>query len=381
MGLESVEERLHEEAVARVAATDFGDRLYRPGLRRFLEALVEDEGLDEAGALAAARVPVLRALDGRLYTERARAARPDYADVPIVKPIFIVGLPRSGTTALHQLLAGDPRFQGIENWLVEAPMVRPPRDRWDEEPTYRAAVERAEALAPRFRTVHWVAPDELDECIRLHVQCCVSNHFGSQRSVPGYDEWFLAADQAPGIERLAANLRLIGADTDPARTWLLKNPSHLFNLDEILDRFPDARVVLTHRDPLKTVPSVCSLLSAMRDTDEVAADPTRIGRRELEMWGTATDRMLAARARRPESFYDVLHPDFTADPLGVVRDLYAWLGIEISPEADAGMRTWVADVAPARRGDHRYTAAQFGLDDAGIATRFAAYREACGFSS
>jgi hypothetical protein len=373
VSVERVEERLHEEATACVGATDFGATDYRAGLRVFLEALASDGGRDDDAVLDAARVPALRALVGRLYSEQGWRAHPQYADVPIVAPIFIVGLPRSGTTALHQLLATDSRFQGIENWLVEAPMVRPPRAEWDRYPTYREAAERAEALSPQFRTVHWVAPGELDECIRIHVQCCVSNHFGSQRTVPSYDEWFLRQDQAAGIRRLADNYRLIGATTDPARTWLLKNPSHLFNLDEILDEFPDARIVLTHRDPRKTVPSVCSLLHAMRHTDREPADPVAIGRRELTMWGTGIDRMTAARRRRPEAFLDVLHTELIADPLGLAHRVYDWLDIAMSPQVAAAMRGWVQDVAPSRRGDHRYDATTYGLSDGQITERFADY--------
>ena len=229
-----------------------------------------------------------------------------------------------------------------------------------------------------MRDIHWVRPDELDECIRLHVQCCQSNHFGTQRTVPSYDEWFLREDQTPGIRRLGANYRLIGATTDPRRTWLLKNPSHLFNLDELLDEFPDARIVLTHRDPLKTVPSVCSLIWAMRETDEMPADRVAIGNRELEMWAVAVERMMAARDRRPEAFHDVLHTDLTADPLAVARGIYDRFGLEMSDAVTARMTRWVREIAPARRGDHRYQAETFGLSDGRIAERFSAYREAFG---
>ncbi len=382
MRYDLIEERLHAEAAARVGADDFGDDLYRPGVRRYLEALAEDNGLDADGVLEAARAPVVRALAGRLHAERGWRETPAHADVPIRRPIFIVGLPRSGTTALHQLLASDPQFQGIEHWLVEAPMVRPPRGEWAAQATFHEASERAEALGERFRTVHWVAPEEYDECIRVHLQGGVSNHFGSQRSVPGYDRWFLAQDQRPAVQRLARNYRLIGSATDPSRTWLLKNPSHLFNLDAILDEFPDARIVLTHRDPLSTVPSVCSLLLAMRRAEgDETADPLRIGAREQEIWGAAVERLAAARARRPDAFHDVYHADLTRDPLGVARGIYGRFGLELAAEAEQQMEQWVADVAPTRRGAHRYQAGDFGLERSGIAERFADYRRDHGFAA
>lgn len=382
MRFDLIEEWLHEQAIAQTGWSDFGDRQYRAGLRRFLEALASDGGLDASEVRAQALRPVLRGLIGRLYSERGRHEVVDSVKVPIVAPLFVVGLPRSGTTALHQLLSVDPQFQGLEHWLVEAPMVRPPREQWARYPTYRAASARSEALAADFRTVHWMAPDEYDECILVHLQCFASNHLGSQRNVPSYDAWFLREDPLPGIRRLADNYRLIGARTSPSRTWLLKNPSHLFNLDAILETFPDARIVLTHRDPLKTIPSVCNLLHAMRvkegrETDERA----KIGLREMNMWGVAVERMEAARRRHPEAFHDVFHAELVRDAIGVARRIYARFDLELTPSTQAGMRQWMKDVAPTRQGAQHYAAADFRLSEEQIADRFRSYRAAYALAS
>jgi hypothetical protein len=375
MNVQLIEERLHEEAAGQTGLDEFGESSYRTGLRMFIDAIACDGGrTSEADVTDAARGPALRALVGRLFSERGWREHPEYASVPILGPLFIIGLPRSGTTALHQLLACDPRYQGIETWLVEAPLVRPPRSEWKRYSTYRANVVKMQSLAPTFGTIHWTASEEYDECIRMHVQCCVSNHFGSQRSVPSYDAWFLAQDQVPGIRRLADNYRLIGANAPPEQTWLLKNPSHLLNAGELLDVFPDARVVVTHRDPLRAIPSVCSLLLEMRRADRIDTDPATIGRRELEMWATAVERMQAARDAHPEAFQDVYQRDLHADPLATAWTLYGQLGLELTAATEERMRMWVAEVAPTRRGGHEYTAEQFGLSDAMIAERFASYR-------
>lgn len=375
MHVERIEDSLHEAAAARVGFDDFGDPGYREGLRAFLEALESDLGLSEREVDSVARGPVLTALTGRLHSQRGWRETPGYRQVPIVAPVFIVGLPRSGTTALHQLLASDPRFQGIEHWLVKAPMVRPPLGTWETYPTYRQVAALSEELAAEFRTIHWMAPGEYDECIHVHAQDCLTNHFGSQASVPSYDAWFLTRDQLPAMRRLADNYRLVGARTSPERTWLLKNPSHLFNLDAILDTFPDARILITHRDPVATLPSVCNLLYAMRRRDGVTPnEPADIGRREVRMWAAAVERLAAARARRPESFVDVMHADLLHDPIGVVVSIYGRLGLELSENVEIRMRRWIEDVAPTRRGARRVAPEDFGLAAPAIADRFREYR-------
>jgi hypothetical protein len=377
--LDAVEESLHAEAAAKAGCDDFGDGSYREGLRVFLEALASDYGLDASQVEEAAHAAVVRELVGRLYSERGWKEHPEYATVPIVAPVHIIGIPRSGTTALHQLLACDPGFQGVETWLVDAPMVRPPRQEWEREPTYHETAERTGQLLERFGGVHWTAPDEYDECLRIQAQCFVSNQFGSQRVVPGYDEWFLEQDPLPGVRRLADNYRLIGASTPPERTWLLKDPSRLLYAAELLEVFPDARIVVTHRDPVQAIPSLCSLLEALHLSQGVPADPRAIGRRQLEQWAVAVERMESAREVRPDAFYDVRQSDLHADPLAVAHGVYERFGIQAHPSAEERMRWWVANIAPERRGGHVYTSEQFGLSDDAIRERFADYRSRYGF--
>jgi hypothetical protein len=379
MEIGAVEGALHEAATRATGFSDFGDPGYRAGLRVFLEALRSDQELEGEALLASAEGPVTRALVGRLHAfEGFRGGRPE-RDVD--RPIFIIGMPRTGTTALHLLLSQDPRFQGLESWLVQRPMRRPPREEWEGIPEYQAAVAEAETTRAVLQATHWVAAGDYDECQRLMAQTFVSNTYGSQRCpVPSYDSWFLEQDLKPSFRYVRAVLGLVGGGSE--KDWLLKNPSHLINPDALLDVFPDARVVVTHRDPVRAIPSTASLLCQMRafrDGRVSPGDAGVIGNRELEVWKIAVNRYLDERERRPGSFHDVYQADLQRDPLGVAREIYGRLELELTPLVEEEMGAWSADNAPGRYGEHRYTAEEFGLSDELLREEFARYREQFGF--
>ena len=211
-------------------------------------------------------------------------------------------MPRTGTTALHKLLSTDPRFQVLESWLIPAPRVRPPCDTWDTDPQFQMAQAQAAQIPPEFKAAHFTAPDEADECLVVLAQSFVSNLFGSTLPIPSYDEWMLTQDMHPTYARYADNLRLIGADA-PDRTWLLKDPSTLLATDALLDVFPGARVLQTHRDPLDAMASVVSVLTGVRAA--MGFETASVVDRELALWSEATRRAAAVRESRPDAFFDV----------------------------------------------------------------------------
>lgn len=366
---------LHAAAVAATGLSDFGRDDYQEGLARALAAFEADLPDDDA-TRAKAFAFSLPALTGRLYSEAGWQKTPDCLDDRIVAPIVIAGIPRTGTTALHQILALDPRFQGLESWIIPNPIVRPPRGEWPSHPLYRAAALRAQAFetaAPRAVALHRIEPGDVDECLALMMQTFVTNQLPSLLDLPSYDDWYLAQDEVASYRRLADNLRLIG-HAEQEKTWLLKNPTHFLRTGALLEVFPDACVILTRRDPVATLVSLSGMLAAYRgDPPPGSPEAKRIGPRQLRVYEQATRHTRAVRARRPERFHEVHQEELAKDPLAVVRSLYARFDLELEPETEAKMKAWVR-AQPEReavlaRGRRIATPEDYGLDAAEIRER------------
>jgi hypothetical protein len=312
----------------------------------------------------------------RLHTQRGWQEHAAALRQRIEKPIVITGIPRTGTTALHKLLSMDPQFQALERWLTETPMVRPPRQSWDGLPAYRASVTNLEAFfaaMPEMRKAHDMVADEPDECLEVLRQSFVSNRMASSAHVPSYDRWFLQQSERDSYVRYADVLRLIGA-REPDKRWLLKNPGHLAQIDALFDVLPDACVIQTHRDPVKALPSLCSTLymsHRMFEGEATRADV--IGPRECDYWAEALRRTQAARHGRSRQFFDVDHRDFVADPMTVVRSIYAYFDLSLSGDAELKMQRWIAAPTTSRHGEHRYRPEDFGLSEAALQEQFADY--------
>ncbi|NLR72811.1 sulfotransferase [Novosphingobium sp. ERN07] len=371
-------DELHEKARAQAGGiADFGGNDYHEGLRVLLEALDADPPPSPMKARAAEGL-IVSALASRIQTEANFRANPGYASREIPRPIVVIGAPRTGTTALHNLLSHDPQLQGIEKWICPAPLPRPPREEWDAHPQYRAVTEQTALMAqvaPEVMIAHGVQADDVDECLLPMAQSFCCNHIPSQIDVPVYDAWFAAADERASFARYKDMLRLVGLHDD--RPWLLKNPSHVFGIDALLAVFPDACVVQTHRNPVSSLASLVSLLGnvMLAYTGEDIDRPRRLAR-ETWFWAEALKRTMAAQDRVPDRFVNVMQPDIRRDPLGVVHTIYDHFGITLSPEAEARMRTWATANSDRSDGGHSYPP----TEDAGpIRAAFADYMVRFGF--
>jgi hypothetical protein len=289
-------------------------------------------------------------------------------DAPLPPPLVIVGVPRTGTTALHKLLSMDDRYQVLENWIVGHPMVRPPRSTWETLPAYQEAWANFELLPEIIRRTHLVEPPEADECLFLMAQSFVSNAFGSMADIADYDEWFLQEDMVRSFERLAQNLRLIGGD-EPTKPFLLQNPSHVLALDGFLSVFPAARIVQTHRHPIEAIGSVVSLLHTVSGQP----DPRRRAARELRVWGEGARRADAARAGREDQFFDVDYRALVQDPMGVIGSLYRYFGLELGDETASRMRRWLAENPQHKSGRHDYDPRALGVTPEAVEEHFGPY--------
>lgn len=346
---------------------------YLEALDVLLESYARDADLTEAGWAKVTR-RLTDALAARLRTEAAWATHP-LPDLPLSpRPVFVTGLPRSGTTALHRLLTADPRHQGLELWLAATPQPRPPRSAWADNADHqrvKADLDRRVAANPGLNGMHFMAPDVVEECWWLDRQTFRSWSFPSTAHLPTYAAWLAQQDLTPGYEHHRRALQLIGS-TEPDRRWVLKNPSHLFALDALLAAHPDALVVQIHRDPLSAIASVSSLTASSARGTSDAFTPEAIGRWCLDLWADAADRFDRARSNRPAtSFVDVEYADLLTDPVAVVARVYDALGVVLDEGAVAAVAA--ADEASrqgAARPDHRYALADFGLTEAEVAARF-----------
>jgi hypothetical protein len=356
---------LHASATKASGLTDFGPDDYTEALGVLLESYQRDAGLTELGSKMF-RYFLRGALVARALSEMSWKTHPEYADTPIERPIFVTGLPRTGTTALHRLLAADPAHQALELWLTEFPQPRPPRETWDDNPVYRqvdAGLAQHRVENPEFMGLHYLSASDVEECWQLLRQTMKSISYESLAYLPTYSQWLRKQDWTNAYVRHRKNLQLIGLGD--RRRWVLKNPSHLFALDELMRVYPDALIVQTHRAPATIIPSMCSLaLHATRGWSEVFVGE-RIGEAQLELWSRGLRQFTAARARYPqEQFIDIDFADLRADPIGTVETIYRTFGMELTEPA---RRAMLALDEESRTGDrkpeHRYSLADFGLTE------------------
>jgi len=364
---------LHAAASRATGLTEFGPDDYTDGLGVLLESYARDAGLTPAGEKAA-RALLRGALAARLLSEAGWRAHPAWAAGSVERPVFVTGLPRTGTTALHRLLVADPAHQGLELWLAEAPQPRPPRPAWDGDPVFQlvqAACARHHVEHPEFMGVHYVAADQVEECWQLLRQSMRSVSFECLAHLPGYSAWLAGQDWTAAYRRHRRNLQLIGLN-DAGRRWVLKNPSHLFALDALLAAYPDALVIQTHRAPRAAIASVCSLAAQASEGWSAVFRGAVIGRDQLELWASGLERFLAERSRHHAArFYDVAYEDFVADPFGTAEAVYGYFGLPLSGAAADAMRALARADAGRRGREHRYALADFGLAGAEVDERFA----------
>jgi hypothetical protein len=347
-----------------------------------LEAYEKDENLTPTGSKMS-RVFLRGALVARLISEAGWGRHPRYAAVAIDRPIFVTGLPRTGTTALHRLLTADPAHQGLELWLTQAPQPRPPRETWAANPVYaqlQAAYAQHHVEHPEFMGVHFIAADQVEECWQLLRQSMRSISFECLAHLPTYSSWLSKQDWTGAYRRHRRNLQLIGL-ADAGRRWVLKNPSHLFALDELLTAYPDALVIQTHRSPREAIASACSLAAHATEGWSQTFAGAVIGRDQLELWARGLEHFMAVRSRHDQArFCDVRYAEFIADPVATIEAIYGQFAIPLTGQAADAMRAMQARSAGAggTQPAHRYALADFGLTGEQVDERFGGYLAAAG---
>ncbi|MGB1015753.1 MAG: sulfotransferase family protein, partial [Nannocystaceae bacterium] len=292
------------------------------------------------------------------------------------RPIFILGLPRTGTTLLHNLMALAPRGRAPLMWELLRPSPAPRFETRLNDPRIRRTkreVDGAMRLLPSMRAIHPLVPTGPDECFYLFNNSFMSPVAEAQASVPGYMQWLMQTDMTPAYRYYRTQLQLLQRhiETD---YWILKTPTHLFALDALLAVFPDARIIQTHRAPRKIVASCCSLYETSRTLFTETVNPKRLGHRWLETWGAAVDHAMDVRAKAGEAtFHDLYYEDFVSDPVRAVRSLHEALELDFDDAFVERMRRHLDDSPKKKFGTHHYSLARYGLTDEQVAGRFAGY--------
>lgn len=370
-------DQLHELVAREIGSADFGDDDYLLPLRVLMESMDYDPQFTERGRTIAWGMLIM-GLGSRGFAVDQMKRRPGFDAKPITNPVIVTGLHRTGTTALHRLLAVDQRFQGLEAWLVGAPMPRPPRESWDRHPMYEQMARR---LAARFagavgmQDAHHMAAAAVDECCGILAQSFNNTFWSSVWSVATYDAWRHSQSEGSAYLYYRKCLQLIGSN-EPDRRWLLKNPPHLSNLDLVFEMFPDARIIQTHRDPARSVPSLCSLLMTNHPLMEVGRNAERartMGYLEVARAAEAIRLAEPVRQAHHDQILDVRHADFHRDPMGTVKRIYDFTGTELPEEIQARMQQHIAGPPESVPGAHRYRATDFGMTEDEIREQFGDY--------
>ncbi len=350
----------------------------------FLETLhVLTDALEcEARLAPSGRAAVQNGLIGNLVVQarahRNAARNPEVEQVAIERPVFIIGLLRSGSTLLHNLLAVHPRLRCPTLWELLTPAGSRDPDQCEQAvESARGYVEELWRQAPELPRIHFIHALRPDECHRLLVNTFESPINWLRFHVPSYASWLGERDLTRAYEHHRLQLQNVLWRV-PGGVPVLKCPFHVWCLDALVRVYPDARFVYLHRDPVSVIASTCSLSAELRSARSDEVDRREVGSFWLEQVAPVLDRMDAVRATHlaDKPVLDVRYPDLVRDPMGTVERICDFIGVPMGEEVAGRMRRYLADNGQHRHGVHRYTTEEFGLSAEDIEDRFVDYRRA-----
>jgi hypothetical protein len=367
-------------AKRRCGLDNFGEGEFFEALSRLLDSCRDEARLNLIGKIAL-KVDVLEALCARLKMERDRQLHPDISRQEIRKPLFIVGLPRSGTSVLHRLLAADPEHRAPLMWEVRSPS---PPTRVREKRRIQQATQSCNFfnwIVPTFRYVHAVGPEVPQECVSLMTPTFLSDQFDAMYYVPSYRAWLFQQDLRPAYEFHRRFLQHLQFRRAACRRLVLKAPTHMSDVPALLSVYPDALFVQTHRTPLDSMASVSSLMTILRSAFSDAVDPVTVCREAIDYWSDAIEKFLPERDRLADNrICDIKYDEIRCDPISAVRQIYEYFGWSLSREAERRMRVLVANQAKRQSANHRYDLSQFGSSAGEVFDVFETYCQRFGLA-
>jgi len=367
-------------ARAQTGLTEFGDPAILEGLEILLKSYAEEAKFTERGSQIA-HAELVTQLSNRMKIEDWLAKHPELLDRPVEKPLFVFGLPRTGTTLLINLLAAPADRIAFLRWLAYDPVPPPFPNELHAGPRYQAMQDKTQMALkymPEIAAIHYEDADSPTECQFAMAPSFCAQVYESQADIPSYRQWFYhEADYLPAFRFEKRLLQVLQAET-PGR-WTLKNPWHPLFLNELTEVFPDAQLVMTHRDPADVVGSICSLIKHVRGVYSAEVDLGRIGETFIETFRLMIARQQAYRDKHgADSILDVQYADIMRDPVGEVRRIHAHFGEPCTEEAEAAMAAYMAANPKGKHGKHSYSLEEYGLTREGVRAEFADYIEQFG---
>jgi hypothetical protein len=367
-------DRLLATARAQTGLGDLGDDSILGALAILVDALNTEANLTESGENRF-EATLAATLANRLRVEAYLKEHPELLERPIEKPLFVFGLPRTGTTLAINLLSVDPARRCFLRWEAFDSTPPPKPEELHAGPRYekaQALIDMSLKYAPHISAMHHENGDSPTECQFAMSPSFCAQYYDSMFHIPSYHQWFLNADYLPAFRYHKRLLQLLQAET-PGR-WTLKNPWHPLYLNALTSVYPDAQLVMTHRDPVAVVASACSLLKAVRP---MFADPVSleaIGENMLSTFDAMIERQFAFRkARGWNAIYDLHYAELMRDPIGEMQKLYAHFSEPLTAEAEAAMKAYLASNPKGKFGKHSYSLADYGLTAEAVRERFQDY--------
>lgn len=369
-------DELLDAAKTKVGLTDFGDEWFVEPLRVLVSSLNSEAGLSPIG-LELTRRRLTALLVDRLRLRAVQRRNPEVRDVEVVVAAEICGLPRTGSTLLHRLLAASPQLTSTLSWETSYPIPFP-NEGPDAEERKRRARDRARLfleMSPEFAAIHTIEWDGPEEDVILVDRSFTSMSFDSFYWVPSYGTWLRSADQALAYLELREWLQVLQwqQPTRAGRRWVLKSPHHLTAVDTVLNTFPDCKIIMTHRSPVRAVPSYASMVVSISRQYSDTVDPAAVGRYWSARFAETLQRFSAVRRRRPERFVDVRFAELLSDPLAEANRVLDSLGLVRTDDDDQAFKEYLSRNQAERHGSHSYAAADFGLSDKQLEHDFSFY--------
>ena len=369
------QEKLLQKAKKNTGLNDYGDDDFREGLGILLASLDTEADLNTLGRVMAYK-QVLNLLQNRLLIIDTLKKHPEIEDIAITKPLVIAGLPRTGTTILQGLLSADPASRFLRFWEGSQPC--PPKSGADKRiDDCKKEMDILCEFIPGFQAIHSVGAELPQECITLMAINFTSVQFELNFNIPSYQDWYFKQDLRKTFAFHKKCLQLLQY-YQPGEHWVLKTPPYLGAMEPLLDVYPDARILQTHRDPAKVMVSVSSLYYALHALGCDSVTPAMIGALEVKTWAKHLEIGMQSRDNlvdKAAQIYDVYFDDLLDAPVAEIKKIYDYFGMSWSDELEGILDQFMSDNTREKHGKHAYTAEMFGLDEEDLDRAFRAYRE------
>lgn len=370
---------LLDEAAQRTGLDDFGGKTFYEGLESLLCAVQDEADLNYRGNLLLDEL-LLQLLSNRLQVSDWVKRYPEILDEKVKRPLIILGLPRSGTTLLHHLLAIDPVNRFLRRWETNEPCPPPELLHRYEDPRIQKARQYSKWLlriAPELKKINALnlSTGGPEECYKLLQHEFKSTTFSYYFGIPGYCKWFIQSNKRSAYEYHNLLLKLLQWRS-PNERWILKAPVHLFGLRELLIQYPDAQLIFIHRNPMDSLASFISMFHTLQSTFTNMAATSDLAELALSLYSYIINNVLV-KENSPaiKNRYDLRYDDLVKDPASSVKHIYRHFGLNTGSAYEQRMQVWLRNNPQHKHGKHVYSLESFGLQPQEVMEQLGVYQE------